>query len=121
VPLDVVSSDSHTVKPWFEGKLPFTFDLPDLSGSSFELLGGRVVYLDQAPAAHLLFRVRRHRISVFVMQEREGLADRTPRAATRSFRVTSFADRGLRFIAVADTGPEELEELARRLRPIPRS
>jgi anti-sigma factor RsiW len=118
VPLDVLSSDSHTVKPWFEGKLPFTFDLPDFSGSPFELLGGRVVYLDQAPAAQLLLRMRRHRISVFVLKEREGLADKTPREATRSFRVTSFADRGLRFIAVADTGPEELEELARRLRPI---
>ncbi len=113
VPLDVLSSDSHTVKPWFEGKLPFTFDLPDLSGSPFELLGGRVVFLDQAPAAQLLLRVRRHRVSVFVVQEREGLPDRSPREETRSFRVASFASRGLRFLAVADTGAEDLEALAR--------
>lgn len=120
VPLDVVSTDSHTVKPWFEGKLPFTFDLPDLSKSPFELLGGRVVWIDQAPAAHLLFRLRRHRISVFVLQERPTTAtsvrDMAPQHGVRSFRVLSSADRGLRYVIVADTGPEDLDELALKLR-----
>ncbi len=120
VPPDVVSSDSHTVKPWFEGKLPFTFDLPELSQSSFELLGGRVVWIDQMPAAHLLFRVRRHRVSVFVLQEGPGatqtLRDLGPDTRVRSFRVLSFADRGLRYVIVADTGPEDLDDLAHRLR-----
>jgi anti-sigma factor RsiW len=122
VPPDVVSSDSHTVKPWFEGKLPFTFDLPDLSRSPFELLGGRVVWIDQMPAAHLLFRVRRHRVSVFVLEERRDatpiLRDLGPGASARSFGVRSFSDRGLRYVIVADTGQEDLDDLARRLRGI---
>jgi len=120
VPLDVVSSDSHTVKPWFEGKLPFTFDLPELSQSSFELLGGRVVWIDQMPAAHLLFRVRRHRVSVFLLQEQAGvpqsLRDLGPGSTARSFRVLSFTDRGLRYVIVSDTGPKDLDDLALRLR-----
>jgi len=69
-PVDVVSTDRHTVKPWFEGKIPFTFNLPELQGSSFLLVGGRVSYLSQAPGAELIFRVRQHQISVFIFQER---------------------------------------------------
>jgi anti-sigma factor RsiW len=53
-PVDVVSSDQHTVKPWFQGKIPFTFDLPELQNSEFSLLGGRITYLGQTSGAHLI-------------------------------------------------------------------
>src|SRR5262249_27225242 len=53
-PVDVVSTDRHTVKPWFEGKLPFTFELPALQNSEFHLIGGRMAYLSQNPGAQLL-------------------------------------------------------------------
>ena len=69
-PVDVLSSDRHTVKPWFEGKIPFTFDLPELRNSEFSLLGGRVTYLGQTPGAHLIYTLRRHEISVFIFPER---------------------------------------------------
>ena len=69
-PVDVISSDRHTVKPWFQGKIPFAFDLPELQNSEFSLLGGRMTYLDQTPGAHLIYDVRKHHISVFVFQER---------------------------------------------------
>jgi len=55
-PVDVLSTDKHTVKPWFEGKIPFTFDLPELHDSEFSLMGGRVTYLGQTPGAHLILR-----------------------------------------------------------------
>jgi len=58
------------VKPWFQGKIPFAFDLPELQNSEFSLLGGRMTYLDQTPGAHLIYDVRKHHISVFVFQER---------------------------------------------------
>lgn len=48
-PVDVLSTDRHTVKPWFQGKIPFTFNLPELAGSNFTLIGGRVFYLEQTP------------------------------------------------------------------------
>ena len=50
-PVDVVSTDRHTVKPWFQGRIPFTFNLPELAGSEFSLVGGRMAYLRQAPGA----------------------------------------------------------------------
>src|SRR5258708_2515130 len=69
-PVDVVSTDRHTVKPWFAGKIPFTFNLPELQDSQFVLLGAKVSYLNQSPGAELIFRVRQHQISVFIFQER---------------------------------------------------
>src|SRR5271165_35997 len=68
-PVDVVSTDRHTVKPWFAGKIPFTFNLPELQDSPFTLVGGKVSYLNQSPGAELIFRVRQHQISVFIFQE----------------------------------------------------
>src|SRR5580700_3881204 len=52
-PVDVISTDRHTVKPWFQGKIPFAFNLPELQNTEFSLLGGRMAYLDQTPGAHL--------------------------------------------------------------------
>ena len=69
-PVDVISTDRHTVKPWFQGKIPFAFDLPELQNTEFSLLGGRMTYLGQTPGAHLIYDVRKHHISVFVFQER---------------------------------------------------
>ena len=69
-PVDVLSTDRHTVKPWFQGKIPFTFSLPELQGSDFTLLGGKVTYLAQTPGAHLIYRLRKHQISVFIFQDR---------------------------------------------------
>src|SRR5215472_5720864 len=70
MPVDVVSSDKHTVKPWFEGRIPFTFNLPELKGTDFELVGGRVAYMGQAPGAQLIYRLRKHEVSVFIFQDR---------------------------------------------------
>jgi anti-sigma factor RsiW len=54
---------------WFQGKILFTFDLPELQNSEFSLLGGRLTYLAQTPGAHLVYEVRKHPISVLVFQE----------------------------------------------------
>ena len=56
-PVDVISTDRHTVKPWFQGKIPFAFNLPELQNTEFSLLGGRMTYLDQTPGAHLIYDV----------------------------------------------------------------
>jgi len=69
-PVDVISTDRHTVKPWFQGKIPFAFNLPELQNTEFSLLGARMTYLDQTPGAHLIYDMRKHHISVFVFQER---------------------------------------------------
>ena len=75
-PVDVVSTDRHTVKPWFEGRVPFAVDVPDLSKTPFRVTGGRVVFWRGQPGAYLLVTKGAHRISVFVFS-----ADEVPRIA----------------------------------------
>jgi len=118
-PVDVVSTDRHTVKPWFQGKLPFTFNLPELDGSQYRLLGGKLVYLHHEPAAQLLFEIRKHPISVFLVEEQKGLAaQRAAVQATseRGFSVETWRKGGLRYVAISDTNPADVHELGEMLR-----
>ena len=112
-PVDVVSSDRHNVKPWFAGKIPFSFDLPELQGSQFELVGGRVSYLEQSPGAQLLFRVRKHQISAFIFQARALPADfaRAEEMDARSFHLESWQHNGLQYFVIGDVAPEDLRAL----------
>lgn len=117
-PVDVISSDRHTVKPWYEGKIPFTFNVPELNGSSFELVGGRVSYLDQSPGAELVFRMRKHQISAFIFQERAVPSD-FPVAGeidARSFHLESWKQNGLRYFLIGDVGVQDLRALRELLR-----
>ena len=117
-PVDVISTDRHTVKPWFQGKIPFAFDLPELKDSEFSLLGGRMTYLDQAPGAHLIYDVRKHHISVFVFQERSlrlpGRLDQNSFAPKDvSFNVETWSQGGLRYFVIGDASAAEIDSLAR--------
>jgi anti-sigma factor RsiW len=117
-PVDVVSTDRHTVKPWFEGKIPFTFNLPELQGSPFVLVGGRVSYVGQSPGAELIFRVRQHQISVFIFQER-GLPEARENEAERtafSFEVRSWRHNGLRYFVIGDASAQDLDKLGELIR-----
>jgi anti-sigma factor RsiW len=113
-PVDVVSSDRHTVKPWFQGKIPFTFNLPELQDSAFTLVGGRVSYLNQSPGAELLFRVRQHQISVFIFQERALGEPSTlsPVATESSFNLRSWSHNGLRYFVIGDASGDDLDRLS---------
>lgn len=119
-PLDVLSSDRHTVKPWFAGKLPFTFQVPALEGTGFTLLGGRVVYLAHSPSAQLLFQVRKHRISLFVLQDQppevRGLSGADAIARQEQFTIDTWSDAGLRYILVTDASRDDVRELSRLLK-----
>lgn len=113
-PVDVVSTDRHTVKPWFAGRIPFTFNLPELQGSPFVLVGGRVSYLTQSPGAELIFRVRQHQISVFIFQDR-GLGEAGENGPVRtalSFEIRSWRHNGLRYFVVGDASPQDLDKLS---------
>jgi anti-sigma factor RsiW len=116
-PVDVVSTDRHTVKPWFEGKIPFTFNLPDLQTSPFVLVGGKVTYLNQSPGAELIFRVRQHQISVFIFQE-QALAGVhvEPAQTVRSFTVRAWSHNGLRYLLIGDVAEADLDRLSELLK-----
>jgi anti-sigma factor RsiW len=117
--VDVVSSDRHTVKPWFQGKIPFTFDLPEVQNSEFSLLGGRMTYLGQTPGAHLFYAVRKHEISVFIFQE-DRLRGRwgNSSAVTKelSFNMASWSQGGLRYFVVGDASSADIDSLAKLLK-----
>jgi anti-sigma factor RsiW len=117
-PVDVLSTDRHTVKPWFQGKIPFTFNLPELAGSNFTLLGGRVFYLQQTPGAHLIYQVRKHDISVFILPERAEEMQRLPSGVsdTLSFQMDSWTKNGLRYFVVGDASPDDIRALSKLLR-----
>jgi anti-sigma factor RsiW len=114
-PVDVVSTDRHTVKPWFQGKIPFTFNLPELQNSPFVLVGGRVSYLHQSPGAELIFRVRQHQISVFIFEERDVPGSEDLRTAL-SFQVRSWRHNGLSYFMIGDAAPEDLDKLSELLK-----
>lgn len=116
-PVDVISTDRHTVKPWFEGKIPFTFNLPELQGTEFSLIGGRVTYLSQTPGAHLVYRIRKHEMSVFIFQDRGTDAASSSRPVrTLSFNIEGWKQNGLRYFVIGDVGPSDIESLSKLLR-----
>lgn len=112
-PVDVASSDRHTVKPWFQGKVPFTFDLPELAGTDFTLAGGRLVFIEREPAALLLFKYRSHFLSVFVLSDRapfSRLGESSRQQA--AFTVQSWHQAGLRYILITDTEFAQAQRLS---------
>jgi anti-sigma factor RsiW len=117
-PVDVVSSDRHTVKPWFQGKLPFTFNLPEFQGSSFKLVGGRVAYFEHNPAAQLLFQVRNHDLSVFILQDRPGMFPVAMGSTARelAFNIETWTQGGLRYLIVSDVAPADVQALSELLK-----
>jgi anti-sigma factor RsiW len=105
-PYDVVSSDRHTVKPWFQGHIPFAFNLPEFAGTEFTLLGGRLVYLHQQPAAQVVVGMRQHKISVLIVQDSAAWATAFPLSSgvdlRNSFNVETWSNHGLRFFVIGD-------------------
>ena len=115
-PVDVISTDRHTVKPWFQGKIPFAFNLPELQNSEFTLLGGRMTYLEQTPGAHLIYDVRKHHISVFVFQERTLPArlDKDPVSPKQlTFNMETWSHGGLRYFVIGDASAADIDTLAK--------
>jgi anti-sigma factor (TIGR02949 family) len=113
---DVASSDQHTVKPWFNGRIELSPPVADLAGDGFPLVGGRVDYVEGRPAAALVYRHRQHVITLFVTAERGRESAAPTLAARQGFNVVSWRDSGMAFRAVSDLNAAELrqfEELVR--------
>jgi anti-sigma factor RsiW len=116
-PLDVASEDRHTVKPWFAGRIPFTFNLPELKESGFALDGGRVVYLQHNSGAQLLYTLRKHRLSVFIFQSgQEWPGGINGTARELSFHMESWSQEGLRYVVVGDVADSDVHALAELFR-----
>ncbi len=113
--IDVVSSDHHTVKPWFAGKLDFSPPVGDFAGAGFALIGGRIDYLQHRDAAVLIYRHGKHVINVFIYPDADG-TDRMTGSEERGYNTLSWTRDALHFVAVSDMDAAELQRLAGLLR-----
>ncbi len=112
---DVVSSDQHTVKPWFNGKLNFSPSVVDLTGQGFPLVGGRLDYLDGRTVAALVYRHNQHPINLYVWPG----ADQEAKPQTQSrqgYHLIHWVSGGMEYWAVSDLATNELESFVGMLR-----
>jgi anti-sigma factor RsiW len=110
-PPEVLSTDRHTVKPWFQGKLPFSFNLPESLPRDTTLDGANLSYLHGHPVAQLLYSIGKHRVSVFVIQNVDALGTGQMRAEHSGFHVIALNTDDLRIVAVSDVDPARLADL----------
>lgn len=112
---DVLTSDQHTVKPWFTGKLDFSPRVRDLSSDGFDLIGGRLDYVDGHSAAAVVYQRRKHVINLFTWPAKSG--DESPHAtAQQGFNLIEWMQDGMYYCAVSDLNQQELGEFAELVR-----
>jgi anti-sigma factor RsiW len=107
---DVISTDQHTVKPWFNGKLDVSPPVVDLTAQGFTLIGGRLDYVDARPIGAIVYRRRAHVINLFVAQTASTERRAAKMEAIQGFNIRSWSDRGLNYWAVSDLAADELAE-----------
>jgi anti-sigma factor RsiW len=112
---DVQSTDQHTVKPWFLGKLDFSPPVVDLATSGFPLIGGRLDYIAGRPAAALVYQRHQHTINMFVSDDGHGASSTIDRRSLRGFHVRHWTRDGLSFWVVSDLNESELDEFVSAL------
>jgi anti-sigma factor RsiW len=107
---DVSSSDQHTVKPWFNGKLDFSPPVKDLSDHEFPLLGGRLDYVENRPVAALVYRHRQHFINLFIWPSARTSDIEKKTEARQGYNLIHWAKLGMTYWAVSDLNNSELQE-----------
>ena len=106
---DIASSDQHTVKPWFEGKLDFSPPVTDLADQGFPLVGGRLEYLDNRPVAVLVYRHQQHVINLFLWPATPGGAAGVQTITRQGYQLLHWTQAGLSYWAVSNLNVGELQ------------
>ena len=112
---DVTSTDQHTVKPWFAGKLDFSPPVTDFAAAGYPLIGGRLDYLEGHPVAALVYMHRKHVINVFVWPAAGAREELAPAMTQQGFHVFHDTHAGMNYWLVSDLNAQELETFARML------
>jgi anti-sigma factor RsiW len=111
LPPQVLSTDRHTVKPWFQGKIPFSFNLPENLPSDTTLDGANLAYLGNEPVAQLLYSIGKHRVSVFIRKNAGIVGMKEPLTEHSGFHLKGFTKGDLTVVAVSDVEPTRLSGL----------
>jgi anti-sigma factor RsiW len=111
---DVVSTDQHTVKPWFNGKIDVAPPVIDLTAQGFTLIGGRLDYIDARPVGAVVYRRRQHVINLFVAQTASMELRPTKTNTFQGFNIRCWSARGLNYWAVSDLAKDELADFGER-------
>ena len=107
---DVVSTDQHTVKPWFAGHADFSPQVADFASQGFPLIGGRMDYFGDHPAAVVVYQRNKHVINVFSWRSRTAYSERT--ATDHGYHIVRFARDGIEYWIVSDLNLGELKQFA---------
>jgi anti-sigma factor RsiW len=111
-PVQVASTDQHTVRPWFAGKVDFSPAARDLTAAGFPLIGGRLDYVNDQRVGALVYKHDKHLINVFAWASPGN--DQSPQLSTRSgYNIVSWTSQGVTYWAVSDINAEELRKLQR--------
>ncbi|MFA5982885.1 MAG: anti-sigma factor [Methylococcaceae bacterium] len=113
---DVASSDQHTVKPWFTGKLNYSPHVVDLTEQGFPLVGGRLDYLKEQPVTALVYRRRQHLINVFIWPYATKAAISETEQTINGYHLYSFIQTGMVYWVISDLNAKELKTLVDILR-----
>jgi len=116
--VDVVSSDQHTVKPWFDGKIDFAPEVRDLSTDGFPLVGGRLDYLDGKTVAALAYERNKHPINLFITPAPKRRNTSPTVVTRRGYNVFSWTNNEMNYSAVSDLNQAELSEFTELVRAV---
>jgi anti-sigma factor RsiW len=111
---DVISTDQHTVKPWFNGKLDVAPPVVDLTAQGFTLIGGRLDYVDARAIGAIVYRRRAHIINLFVAQTASTQHQAARAETIQGFNIRRWSDRGLNYWAVSDLAADELADFGEK-------
>jgi anti-sigma factor RsiW len=114
--MDVASSDQHTVKPWFTGKLDFAPAVADYTSAGFPLAGGRLDYLDHRPVAALVYHRRQHVINLFIWPTAHATASAPQSLTIQGYQLVHWTETGTTYWAISDLNSHELGQLAQLIR-----
>jgi anti-sigma factor RsiW len=108
--VDVVSSNQHTVKPWFDGKIDFAPEVSDLSANGFALVGGRLDYLSGKTVAALVYQKNKHPINLFITPAPDSRSASPTVTTRRGYNIFSWTNNGMNYWAVSDLNQAELRD-----------
>jgi len=113
--LDVATSDQHTVKPWFNGRIDVAPPVADLTAEGFTLLGGRLDYLEGEPVAAIVYQRRKHVINLFIARHSAVKSAGAPSESVQGYNIRHWSQNGLDLWAVSDLAGSELEEFVQKI------